>query len=109
TIRRFHTEHGHRLKVDARVAGRLDPPRLQVVLDVRGRQPQAARVDGPALQLIRRDIGEPFLEILSTNRPQAAAGRHERARPEYDEDRPEAKRDATAGHDSPCTSMNALL
>ena len=65
TIGGADAEHAHCLEVAPAIARRLDAPGTQMILDVRRGQTDAGGEHGAALELVGRDIGEPFLQVLS--------------------------------------------
>src|SRR5439155_1285186 len=74
-IGRPHAEHTHRLKIAVAVTRRLDAPGAQMILDVRRRQPDAGAEYCATFELIRRDVGEPFLQILGPDGRDVSARR----------------------------------
>src|SRR6185436_7573514 len=77
--RGFDAEHADGLQVLPVVGRGLDAPRGEVVLDIRRRQPDARGVHGTSLQLIRSNVGEPFLQIGALDgRGGAGPGRSDR-------------------------------
>ena len=70
--RRLDAEHAHDLKVPVVIAGGLDTPGVQVLLNVAGGQTQARGIGVPALEFIRRDIGQPLFQVVRRDGAQTA-------------------------------------
>ena len=72
-----------------------------MILDIGSRQTEAARVQGTALQLIRRKMREPWLEILAPDRRQPATGGRDNGRRSDDKNgSPPGKADLSEPHES---------
>src|SRR4029079_2254955 len=60
------------LEIGPVVAGRLHTPLPEVVLEVGCGQTQPGRENRPALEVIRRDVSEPFFEVAGGKRGRSA-------------------------------------
>ena len=82
--RGLHAENANRLQVGAVIPCRANAPGLQVLLDVRGGEPDAAAEHGATLQIVRRDVGQPLLELGAGDRGGAASGREPGPQADHD-------------------------
>src|SRR6185503_14468646 len=72
---RPHADDFYGLEISPILAGRLDPPFLEVIGNVGRREPQPLGVDLTALKLVGGDVAEPLLQRLRLDGVDAALRR----------------------------------
>ncbi|MCG3160307.1 MAG: hypothetical protein JMDDDDMK_01376 [Acidobacteria bacterium] len=63
-IRALDAEHAHALEIRTIVAAGFDTQRAQLLGQISGGQPQTFRERGAAFKFVRRQIGQPLLQIF---------------------------------------------
>src|SRR3954464_4864021 len=70
----LHAEYSHSLQIRPVVAARRDAPLPEMLLQIGRGEGEARRENGATLEVVRGDIGQPFLEIGCVERGESPRG-----------------------------------